>query len=47
VVSADGDLYTWGEADGGKLGLAGGPDEDTDYPRQVLNQLELCKLICA
>ena len=40
VVSADGDLYAWGEAEGGKLGLAGAPAGDTDYPRQVQLQLQ-------
>jgi alpha-tubulin suppressor-like RCC1 family protein len=34
VISSAGDLYAWGEAEGGKLGLPSAT-RDTDYPRQV------------
>ena len=34
MVSGDGEVYCWGEEEGGKLGLAGSAG-DTDYPRKV------------
>jgi alpha-tubulin suppressor-like RCC1 family protein len=37
VISSAGDLYAWGEAEGGKLGLPSAT-RDTDYPRQVQYQ---------
>ena len=33
-MSEEGEVYTWGEGEGGKLGLAGEVG-DTDYPRKV------------
>ena len=40
-----GEVYCWGEAEGGKLGLAGA-NGDTDYPRKVSGK-ELINLRCS
>jgi alpha-tubulin suppressor-like RCC1 family protein len=42
VISSAGDLYAWGEAEGGKLGLPSAT-RDTDYPRQVDNTKHKCQ----
>jgi X-linked retinitis pigmentosa GTPase regulator len=42
VVSEYGDVYAWGEPEGGKLGLPAG---DTDYPRQVYKFFFISKYI--
>ena len=39
LVSEEGEVYTWGEAEGGKLGLAGELG-DTDYPRKVIYSMK-------
>ena len=43
--SDSGDLYTFGESDGGKLGLGDDPD-DTDMPQKVLIPEKVKSVAC-
>ena len=43
--SDSGDLYTFGESDGGKLGLGDDPD-DTDMPQKVLLPEKVKSVAC-
>ena len=39
LVTVAGELWTWGEPDGGKLGLTGGQEGHTDSPRSLSSHL--------